>query len=207
MRAIAGLGNPEARYARTRHNAGWMLLDLMAERGKLLERREREWVQLEKRKLGPDAIWLIRSKTYMNNSGLGLQQACRSLQLQPGELVVAYDDVDLSLGQLRLRQSGGAGGHRGLESVIESLGTPRIPRLRLGIRGESPWRDTADYVLSEFQQDEVDLLAAMLQRAADAVRMIVHRGLGAAMNTYNQKSKPKNGSEASATTPDKEQRE
>lgn len=187
MLAIAGLGNPGAQYACTRHNAGWMLLDLLAARGKVIEQREKEWVQLARLKLGPDSVWLLRSKTYMNESGRGLEQACRSLQIKPADVLVAYDDVDLPLGQLRLRPRGGAGGHRGLESVVESLGTPRIPRLRLGVKGEIAWRDTADYVLSEFDPNEQETLDEMLGRGLAAVRMILRRGLSTAMNTYNQK--------------------
>jgi len=187
MRAVAGLGNPGNEYADTRHSAGWMLLDLLRERGKVLERREKEWIELEKLKLGPDTVWLMRSKTYMNGSGEGLEQGCRSLQIEPRELLVAYDDVDLPLGQLRIRRGGGAGGHRGLESVIAELATQQIPRLRIGVRGETPWRDTAGYVLAPFEADEQATVRAVVERSADAVRMMLRRGVGVAMNTYNKK--------------------
>lgn len=187
MRAIAGLGNPGVEYADTRHNAGWMLLDVLRDRGTVLERREKEWVELEKLKLGPDTVWLMRSKTYMNGSGEGLEQGCRSLQIEPRDVLVAYDDIDLPLGQLRIRRGGGAGGHRGLESVIAQLGTKQIPRLRIGVRGEESWYDTADYVLSPFADDEQPVIEKAIRKSADAVRMILRRGLGAAMNTYNQK--------------------
>lgn len=190
MEAIAGLGNPGGEYARTRHNAGWMLLDELIRRGQALETRTREHAEMTRLKLGPDTVWLVRSTTYMNRSGLGLEQACRSLQVGPREVLVAYDDIDLPLGRLRLRRSGGSGGHRGLESVIGALGTSRIPRLRLGIRGEEGFdegADTADYVLDEFTAEERVVAEEMIDRAADAVRMILRRGLGAAMNTYNRK--------------------
>ncbi len=187
MRAVAGLGNPGSEYADTRHNAGWMLLDLLRERGRVLERREKEWVELEKLKLGPDTVWLMRSKTYMNGSGEGLEQGCRSLQLEPRDVLVAYDDVDLPLGQLRIRRGGGAGGHRGLESVIAELATKQIPRLRIGVRGETPWRDTAGYVLAPFEADEQATIREVVERSADAVRMILRRGIGVAMNNYNKK--------------------
>lgn len=190
MEAIAGLGNPGDGYARTRHNAGWMLLDELSRRGKLLESRGKEHAEMARLKLGPDTVWLVRPTTYMNHSGRGVEQACRSLQLGPSELLVAYDDIDLPLGRLRLRRSGGSGGHRGLESVISALGTSRIPRLRMGVRGEESFEegaDTADYVLSEFTSDEREAAEDMIGRAADAVRMILRRGLGAAMNTYNQR--------------------
>lgn len=187
MRAVAGLGNPGAEYADTRHNAGWMLLDHLRERGRVLERREKEWVELEKLKLGPDTFWLMRPKTYMNGSGEGLAQGCKSLQIEPRDLLVAYDDVDLPLGQIRIRPGGGSGGHRGLESVIAELASKQIPRLRIGVRGTEPWRDTAKYVLEPFEADEVELIEAAIKRSSDAVRMILRRNIGAAMNTYNQK--------------------
>lgn len=187
MRAVAGLGNPGNEYADTRHNAGWMLLDLLRERGRVLERREKEWIELEKLKLGPDTVWLMRAKTYMNGSGEGLEQGCRSLQIEPRDVLVAYDDVDLPLGQIRIRSGGGAGGHRGLESVIAELATRQIPRLRIGVRGETPWRDTAGYVLAPFEADEQAAIREAVERSADAVRMILRRGIGAAMNNYNKK--------------------
>ena len=187
MRAVAGLGNPGNEYADTRHNAGWMLLDLLRERGRVLERREKEWIELEKLKLGPDTVWLMRSKTYMNGSGKGLEQGCRSLQIEPRDVLVAYDDVDLPLGQIRIRRGGGAGGHRGLESVIAELATQQIPRLRIGVRGQTPRHDTAGYVLAPFEADEQATIREVVECSADAVRMILRRGIGVAMNNYNKK--------------------
>jgi len=112
-------------------------------------------------------------------------QACRELGAGPEELVVAFDDVDLPLGKIRLRESGGSGGQNGMKSVIESLGTQKIPRLRMGICGERAPVDTADYVLSRFDKDERDAAAEMIEDAADAVEMVLRQGLIAAMNRYN----------------------
>lgn len=187
MRAIAGLGNPGNEYADTRHNAGWMLLDLLRQRGKVLERRDKEFVELEKLKLGPDTVWLMRPTTYMNGSGEGVKQACLSLQIEARDVLVAYDDIDLPLGQIRIRRAGGAGGHRGLESVIAEMGTSQIPRVRIGVRGETRSRDTAGYVLARFDDNERELIADAVARSADSVRMMLRRGIGAAMNTYNKK--------------------
>ena len=189
MQALAGLGNPGAQYAATRHNAGWMLLDALAGRGRILDQREKENVHLARLQLGPDSIWLLRSKTYMNDSGQAVAQACQTLQLQPADVLVAYDDIDLPLGQIRIRRDGGAGGHRGMESLIQHLGTQKFPRVRLGVRDKGRGRDTADYVLSDFETDEVPMLEEMIDRGVAAVRMIMRRGLGTAMNSYNQKPK------------------
>ena len=187
MRVLVGLGNPGAEYAETRHNAGWLLLDNLVAKGKVVERRTREWVELEKLRLGADNLWLVRSRTYMNSSGLGVAQACSSLQIEPRDVVVTYDDIDLPLGALRLRRSGGTGGHRGLESLIAELGTQKIARLRLGVRGTHDLGNAADYVLAKFNDDEMELRDRMIDRATAAVRMILRRGFGTAMNSFNQK--------------------
>jgi PTH1 family peptidyl-tRNA hydrolase len=204
MQALAGLGNPGDEYAATRHNAGWMLLDRLAERGRIVDRREKEFVHLSRLQLGPDAIWLLRSKTYMNDSGRAVAQACQSLQMKPADVLVAFDEVDLPLGTLRIRRNGGAGGHRGMESLLRELGTRNFPRMRLGVAGQEPWLDTADYVLSDFEKEELPILEEMIDRGTDAVRMIMRRGIGAAMNAYNQKPEPAKPGADGAETPDKE---
>lgn len=189
MRALAGLGNPGDRYREHRHNAGWMLLEVLVRRGRVVERRELDRVDLARLELsgrgGRRQLWLMRPQTYMNHSGPGVSQGCETLGLGPGEILVAYDDIDLPLGKLRLRPGGGDGGHRGLRSVIRSLGTRRIPRLRLGVRGEEVRGDTADYVLSPFDRDERDPAAEMMETAADAVETVLRDGLAAAMNEFN----------------------
>lgn len=199
MKAIVGLGNPGSEYERTRHNAGWMLLDRLAARGRVLEEREKEFVRLQKLKLGPDSVWLVRSKTYMNSSGLGVEQACRSLGIGAGDLLLAYDEIDLPLGQLRIRRRGGSGGHRGVESVVEEMGTGSIPRLRLGVAGSGRSRDAAGYVLAEFEPEEIELLDEMLDRGLAAVRMALRRGIGVAMNAYNKKPEALRPTDTTAT--------
>lgn len=190
MRALAGLGNPGSEYISTRHNAGWMLLERLRAAGKVVEARNKESVQLERLKLGPSVLWLMRPLLFMNNSGVGISEACRVLSIEPGDVLIAYDEIDLPLGSLRLRPSGGDAGHRGLKSVIDELGTQRVPRLRLGVRGEGRGCDTAGYVLEAFEDTEMAALDEMLDRAVAAVRTILRRGLSTAMNTYNQRPTP-----------------
>ncbi len=202
MKAIAGLGNPGSEYERTRHNAGWMLLDRLVAKGRALEERDKEFAKLQKLRLGPDSVWLVRCTTYMNSSGRGVEQACRSLGIASGDLLLAYDEIDLPLGQLRLRRGGGTGGHRGVESVVEELGTGSIPRLRLGVAGTGRSRDAAGYVLAEFEADEIELLDDMLNRAVAAVRMTLRRGIGAAMNAYNKRSETHRPETQSGSDPD-----
>lgn len=187
IRAVAGLGNPGESYRRNRHNAGWMLLDQLLGRWRVGERRRLDWVEatrVETRGRGA-GLWLLRPTTYMNRSGLGVSEGCDALDVGPGELLIAYDDIDLPLGRVRLRQGGGDGGHRGMRSVLESLGTPEVPRLRLGIRGQEAPADTADYVLEDFAEDELEVVREMVDRAADAVELALRSGLVAAMNAFN----------------------
>ena len=196
MRALAGLGNPDDKYSEHRHNAGWMLLDTLLRRSRVLEKRNLEWVELRRIELRErgrkktsregDELWLMRPMTYMNRSGLGVSEGCVALGISPDELVVAYDDIDLPLGALRIRPAGGDGGHRGLRSVIRALGTQQIPRLRMGICGIDAPPDTADYVLSRFKKDELETIAEVIEVAADAVQAIQRSDLTAAMNAYNK---------------------
>ena len=192
MRAVAGLGNPGDKYAEHRHNAGWMLLAALERRHPVVETKDLDRASLCRIRMkgrredgGPAELWLIRSRTYMNESGRGVSQARVSLGLEPQEILVAFDDIDLPLGRIRLRESGGSGGQNGMRSIIDALGTQKIPRLRLGIRGERANADTADYVLDRFDKDERDVAAEMIEEAADAVEMVLRSGLIAAMNRYN----------------------
>jgi len=194
VRALVGLGNPGDKYSEHRHNAGWMLLDVLLRRSRVLEKRNLDWVELRRIELrerggkrggGDEKLWLMRPTTYMNRSGIGVSEGCSALGISPDELVVAYDDIDLPLGALRIRPAGGDGGHRGLRSIIRSLGTQQIPRMRMGIRGIDAPPDTADYVLSRFKKDELDTIAEVIEVAADAVQAIQRSDLTAAMNAYN----------------------
>jgi len=192
VRVLAGLGNPGDEYAEHRHNAGWMLLRVLERRHRVVDTKELSQASLSRIRMkgrredgGPAEIWLVRSRTYMNDSGRGVSQAVKDLRVEPHEVLVAFDDIDLPLGKVRLRKSGGSGGQNGMKSVIEALGTQEIPRLRLGIRGERAAGDTADYVLSRFDKDERDTAAEMLEDAADAVETVLRAGLVAAMNRYN----------------------
>lgn len=192
MRALAGLGNPGDEYAEHRHNAGWMLLAALERRYPVVEKKELHNAKLSRIRMkgrreddGPAELWLIRSRTYMNDSGWGVSQACDALRVTPQQILLAFDDIDLPLGKIRLRESGGSGGQNGMKSVIDALGTQTIPRLRLGICGQRAPADTADYVLRRFDKDEKDTAAEMFEDAADAVEMVLRSGLIGAMNRFN----------------------
>jgi PTH1 family peptidyl-tRNA hydrolase len=181
---VAGLGNPGREYERTRHNAGWMVVDELARRhdgsfrskfsGQLAEVRDDE------RRLA-----LLKPETYMNVSGRSVGAAVRFFKVPPESLLVVHDDVDLEPGRLQLRLGGGLAGHNGLRSIADTLGTQEFLRLRIGVgrpeRGDR--RPVADFVLSEFEP-EVDV-EALLSRAADAVESIARDGLEASQQQFN----------------------
>lgn len=181
---ILGLGNPGERYAATRHNLGFRLIAELARR--LSVRIDRRECNTE---VGGDAeVLLAMPQTYMNRSGHAARCLVERHGFAAGDVLVAYDDVALPLGRLRLRPSGSPGGHRGMESVIAGLRSDRIARLRMGIAGgdEVPTGDDlVDYVLAPFALDERAEVEAMLTRAADACEAWLAEGAEAAMNRYN----------------------
>lgn len=192
MRALAGLGNQGDEYAEQRHNAGWMLLDALERRHPVIDTKDLDRVKLARIRMkgrredgGPAELWLMRSMMYMNESGVGVARGCRELGVSRDQVLVAFDDIDLPLGKVRLRESGGSSGQNGMKSVIDTLGTQKIPRLRLGICGDNASARTADYVLSRFDKNERDTAAEMIEEAADAVEMVLRFGLIATMNHFN----------------------
>ncbi|MDE2850047.1 MAG: aminoacyl-tRNA hydrolase [Acidobacteriota bacterium] len=187
-RLVLGLGNPGGRYADTRHNLGFRVVDELA--GRLgvrlgLDVCGARWAS-------SDRIDLATPQTYMNRSGYSARCLSERNGYAPGSILVVYDEVHLPLGRLRLRGKGSPGGHRGMESVIENLRTTAVPRLRLGIapdeaaaasagRGE----DLPDFVLAPFTADEMETAERMVRRAADCILSWVDRGVDVTMNEYN----------------------
>jgi peptidyl-tRNA hydrolase, PTH1 family len=182
---IAGLGNPGRKFEHNRHNVGFMLLNHLSLRlGESFGQVESKALVAKSSYLGERVI-LVKPQTYMNNSGSALSSLIRFYKVPLGNLLVVYDDVDLPLGTLRLRPSGGSAGQKGMQSIIERLGTDEFPRLRIGT-GRPPGRmEAADYVLQDFPYDEMDLLVATLDRAVEAVLTYLQYGLERTMNTYN----------------------
>lgn len=185
MRVVVGLGNPGDRYRRTRHNVGFMVADALAARS-----GARRWVEeadawtAEARVGGEDAL-LVKPATFMNRSGVAVERMLAARGAGPGDLVVVLDDVALELGTLRVRERGSHGGHNGLRSLIEMLGTDDFARVRVGIRAGEPHEDLAEYVLSEFPEDDVLIVQEMVGLAGDAVDCLVREGAGEAMNRFN----------------------
>lgn len=182
---IAGLGNPGRKYERNRHNVGFMLLNRLSNKlGESFGKIEAKALVCKTSFQG-ERIILVKPQSYMNKSGMPVASLVRFYQIPLGNLLVTYDDVDLPLGVLRIRPSGGSGGQKGMQSIIERLGTEEFPRLRIGT-GRPPGKmDAADYVLQDFSSQETELLDDSLDRGVKAVLAFVSNGLDNAMNAFN----------------------
>jgi peptidyl-tRNA hydrolase, PTH1 family len=187
IRLIAGLGNPGREYENTRHNAGFMILDRLASRLKAEWGNERKF---DARFARSGRLFLLKPQTFMNLSGRSVAAVCQFYKIQPPEVLVVYDDVDLPEGKLRLRKSGSAGGHNGMKSIIACLGTDQFPRVRFGVGG-TEGKNMVGHVLGAFDPASLEGLDKSLENAVEAVSMCALRGLTAAMNLFNKEEKPK----------------
>jgi peptidyl-tRNA hydrolase, PTH1 family len=182
VKAIVGLGNPGPEYAGTRHNVGFEVVDELARRWSATFRK---WKSIADVAVVRDHdVVLVEPKTYMNDSGRAVGAVMAFYKIEPADVLIVVDEVQLPLGKLRLRPSGSAGGHNGLKSVIEHVGR-EFPRLRIGVdRGHPDW-DLSDRVLSKFPRSEREIVDRAIARAADAVDTFVTEGLHVAMNRFN----------------------
>jgi peptidyl-tRNA hydrolase, PTH1 family len=184
LRAVIGLGNPGSRYLSTRHNIGFRVVEQLAldARGEWQRERESD-SEVAVGELGGQVVLLAKPQTFMNRSGAAVLALSRQRNLSAEEMLVVLDDFELEFGRLRFRRGGSDGGHRGLASVIQQMGTREIPRLRLGIGPPPPGVDVIDYVLSPFVSgEEVDRLVV---RGAEAIEFFLHEGIDVAMNRFN----------------------
>jgi len=187
MKLIVGLGNPGSRYRGTRHNVGWEVLERLARKHGIAIEEDTGWAEVGRGDIGPHRVVLARPMTYVNASGMAVQDLRRRFRVKPSDLFLIVDDLDLPLGRLRLRQKGTAGGHNGLRSVIEALGTDGFPRMRVGI-GRPPGKtDAADHVLARFSAEERQMLNDALDRAVEALEVAIVDGVDVAMNRFNAK--------------------
>ncbi len=191
---VVGLGNPGDRYQGTRHNVGFAVVELLAERWGRPVFREKfsgRLAQVEAPRGGGAAekVYLLEPLTFMNLSGQSVAPAARFFKQAPSDVLVVHDELDLPFGRLQLKEGGGSGGHNGLKSVTEHLGTPNYRRLRVGIgRPPANFRyEVADFVLERWSPSEAEALPEVLVRAASAVEMLLESGLSSAMNQVNRK--------------------
>ena len=191
MKLVVGLGNPGPRFARTRHNVGFEVADLLAQRWRMdLSRYDRDFeAQIGEAPRAGQRVFLIKPQTYMNLSGKSVLAVQRFYKLATTDILVVHDDLDLPCGRIRLRARGSGGGQRGLENILLRLGASDIPRLRIGI-GQAHKAAMSDYVLSKFAPDERETMELTVQTAADAVECWIQDGIDAAMTRFNAGTEP-----------------
>lgn len=182
---IVGLGNPGRQYAHHRHNVGFQCLDRLAQTHGLSFARQRAKASLALGKIANVRVVLAKPLTYMNLSGQAVKPLVGFYRLSLADLLVIYDDLDLPLGTIRLRPEGGSGGHKGVRSIIEALGSQNFPRLRVGI-GRPPDNDAISYVLSDFTAEEQITLESVYEKVGAAVELFLQEGIEVAMNRYNR---------------------
>jgi PTH1 family peptidyl-tRNA hydrolase len=186
MKLVAGLGNPGERYRGTRHNVGFAVVDgLVARHGLGLDTGPAEALQAKWRVAG-DVVLLVKPLTFMNVSGQAVAAVCRYYRIEAPDVLIVCDDVNLPLGRLRARANGSEGGHNGLRSIAEHLGTIEYARLRIGVGRGDARRDLADHVLARFEADEQAAIDEAVGRSLDAVETWVERGMGPVMNAFNR---------------------
>jgi PTH1 family peptidyl-tRNA hydrolase len=185
---IVGLGNPGRDYAHTPHNLGFEVIERLARAARVHKRERRAQSRLWRARLDARSVLLAQPQTYMNLSGVAVSKLVRGEKLTPIELVVVFDDVDLPWGTIRIRERGSGGGHKGLESVIQELGTQEFVRVRLGIQPPGPVNDLAEYVLTPMGKAERVQAGEMVEQAAVAVRTILREGAKKAMNRFNRRA-------------------
>lgn len=185
MKLVVGLGNPGRQYVGTRHNIGFDVLAELARRfAAPVDKLKFEALHSEFM-LRNEKVLLVAPQTYMNLSGQSVQKFCSFFQVVPSDVIVICDDINLPLGRLRLRQSGSAGGQKGLQNIIQHLGTQEVPRLRIGVDPPPSGRDAKDWVLGTFGKSDIPLVETAVQTAAQAAEVWASEGLAAAMNRFN----------------------
>ena len=189
MYLIAGLGNPTREYEKTRHNVGFETIDILADKAGTTVTEKKHKALYGKGYIGGQKVILAKPQTYMNLSGESIREIADFYKIEPENIIILCDDINLSEGQLRIRLKGSAGGHNGLKNIISHLGTQEFPRIRIGV-GEKPrGMDLADYVLGRFPKEQQAVMEEAYRDAADAACMMIEEGADAAMTHYNTKHK------------------
>lgn len=189
MFLVLGLGNPGEHYRWTRHNAGFWAVEFLARRHGASFARGRGY-DLAAANFYTEEVYLARPLTYMNLSGKAARRLRRKLRVEPFNILVIHDDIDLRPGAIRIRMGGSSGGHLGVQSIIDALGTQDFPRVRVGVGRPPQGMEPSDFVLAEMKGEVLEEFLAWCQRAAEAAERVVMDGLDMAMNLYNAKNPP-----------------
>ncbi len=183
---VVGLGNPDKKYENTRHNAGWLALDYIAEKHSCNVNKIKYKSFVGECTIGGKKVMLMKPTTYMNNSGQAVVEAMNFYKIPPENVIVILDDISLDVGKMRIRSKGSDGGQKGMRSIIYLSGSDKFPRIKIGIGAKpNPQWDLADWVLSKFTKDEAKLLEKMFENASDAVELITSEKIDRAMNLFN----------------------
>ncbi len=185
MKIIAGLGNPGSEYENTRHNAGFKVIDVLSDRYDIPIKGFENHCLTGKGMIEGEKVFLIKPQTYMNLSGVAVRAMLDYYDKTPGDLIVIYDDIDLSTGRLRVRSKGSAGGHNGIKNIINQLNVSEFDRVRVGVGAKPVGGDLINWVLGHFPAEEIPVMEEAYSKAADAVADIVAGGVEHAMNRYN----------------------
>ena len=190
MKLVVGLGNPGPEYRETRHNVGFLVIDELTKRWRVSDEWREKFEALQiKTTIGDEPVIVAKPLTFMNLSGQAVAELAGFYKIDPPDVFVVTDDVALPLGRLRARREGGAGGHNGLKSVIQHLGTQAFPRMRVGVGRGDDRRDLSDHVLGRFEAGEREIVSAAVLRAADATEMFLREGIERAMGVFNAAEK------------------
>lgn len=184
MWLVAGLGNPGAKYTKTRHNVGFLVLDMLSETHAMPFRETRDCAITKGNLQGVEVV-LVEPLTFMNRSGSAVKKIADKYCICPENLIVVHDDLDLDTGRLKIRRSGSSGGHKGVDSIMQSIGSDSFIRIKIGI-GREHFMPVEEYVLSRFSKDDLPVIREAVKRAADAVLCVVTEGVEKAMNRYNR---------------------
>jgi PTH1 family peptidyl-tRNA hydrolase len=180
---IAGLGNPGSRYEKTRHNVGFLAVEACIRR-QPLDCKEKEDYKICKGSLGDEKIIFLEPLTFMNRSGIAIRRIMQKSNISPQQLIVIHDDLDLETGSLKIRKKGSSGGHKGIESIIQHIGTQEFIRIKIGI-GRDPFVPTEKYVLSKFRKEDIQAIREAIEKAVESVYAIINDGVERAMNRFN----------------------
>lgn len=186
MYIIAGLGNPKKEYENTRHNIGFDVIDMLAEKNQIRIIEKKHKALIGKGYIGGEKVILVKPQTFMNLSGESIREVVDYYKVDPKEeLIVVYDDISLEPGALRIRKKGSAGGHNGIKSIIQHLGHDTFQRIKMGVGGKPEGYDLADYVLGHFSGSERKIMNESSEAACEAIEVMMRDGADAAMNRYN----------------------
>ncbi|MEK7399276.1 MAG: aminoacyl-tRNA hydrolase [Candidatus Poribacteria bacterium] len=190
MKLIVGLGNPSEKYERTRHNVGFDIVDLFCHELGVKPNFRRDYhSRILEGQLESQSVILAKPQTYMNSSGRAVRAIAFNYDIPLEDIIVIYDDLNLELGLIRVRRGGSAGGHKGVKSIIESLGSEAFPRIRIGIGQPPQDMEIIDFVLSRFSSEERDEIEKVEQTAIEAIKVMIFEGIDNAMNKFNVRQK------------------